>query len=56
MARDEMAAKLGVSESMIKQHITAILDKTGFDSISKFAIYAVGEGLIVPEFPTNSQG
>jgi len=46
MARDEMAAKLGVSESMIKQHITSILDKTGFDSISKFAIYAVGEGLI----------
>jgi DNA-binding NarL/FixJ family response regulator len=51
MARDEMAAKLGVSESMIKQHITSILDKTGFDSISKFAIYAVGEGLIVPELP-----
>jgi len=49
MARDEIAAKLGVSESMIKQHITSILDKTGFDSISKFAIYAVGEGLIVPE-------
>jgi DNA-binding NarL/FixJ family response regulator len=46
MARDEMAKNLGVSESMIKQHITAILDKTGFDSISKFAIYAVGEGLI----------
>jgi DNA-binding NarL/FixJ family response regulator len=51
MARDEMAIKLGVSESMIKQHITSILDKTGFDSISKFAIYALGEGLIVPENP-----
>ena len=47
MARDEMAQKLDVSESMIKQHITSILNKTGFDSISKFAIYAVGEGLIV---------
>jgi len=47
MAREEMAAKLGVSESTIKQYITSILDKTGFDSISKFAIYAVGEGLIV---------
>jgi len=46
MARDEMAKNLGISESMIKQHITSILDKTGFDSISKFAIYAVGEGLI----------
>jgi DNA-binding NarL/FixJ family response regulator len=49
MARDEMAKILGVSESMIKQHITSILDKTGFDSISRFAIYAVSEGLIVPE-------
>jgi len=51
MARGEMAQKLDVSESMIKQHITSILNKTGFDSISKFAIYAVGEGLIVPEIP-----
>jgi DNA-binding NarL/FixJ family response regulator len=51
MARDEMAQKLDVSESMIKQHITSILNKTGFDSISKFAIYAVGEELIVPEHP-----
>jgi DNA-binding NarL/FixJ family response regulator len=51
MARNEMEKTLGVSESTIKQHITSILDKTGFDSISKFAIYAVGEGLIVPELP-----
>ena len=48
MARDEIAKKLDVSESMIKQHIRSILDKTGFDSISKFTIYAVGQGLIVP--------
>ena len=48
MTRDEIAKKLDVSESMIKQHITSILDKTGFDSISKFAIYAVGQNLIVP--------
>jgi DNA-binding NarL/FixJ family response regulator len=51
MAREKKTKNLGVSESMIKQHITSILDKTGFDSISKFAIYAVGEGLIVPELP-----
>jgi len=49
MERDEMAAKLGVSEAMIAKHITSILDKTGFDNISKFAIYVVSEGLIVPE-------
>jgi len=49
MARNEIAEKLNVSESMIKQHIASILDKSGFDSISKFAIYAVGQGLIVPD-------
>jgi len=49
MERNEITAKLGVSESMLRKHITSILDKTGFDSISKFAIYAVSEGLIIPE-------
>ena len=49
MNRDEIAKKMKVSESMVKQYITSILDKTGFDSISKFAIYAVGQGLVAPE-------
>jgi len=49
MARDEIAKKLDVSEAMIKKHITSILDKTGFDSILRFALYAVGQGLIVPD-------
>lgn len=49
MARNEIAKNLGVSESMVKQHITSILDKTGFDSISKFAIYAVGHGFVAPD-------
>jgi len=38
-------------ETRIKQLISSILNKTGFDSISKFAIYALGEGLIVPALP-----
>ena len=45
--RDEMAKELSMSESMLGHHITTILDKSGFDSISKFAIFAVGQGLIV---------
>jgi len=49
MERDAIAKKLDVSEAMIKKHITAILDKTGFDSILRFALYAVGQGLIVPD-------
>ena len=49
VTRDEIASKMNISESMVKQHISSILDKTGFNSISKFAIYAVSRGIIVPE-------
>ena len=49
LTRSEISKKMKVSESMVKQYITSILDKTGFDSISKFAIYAVGQGLVAPE-------
>ena len=48
-SRSEMIKELDISESTIKPIITSILDKTGFDSISKFAVYAVGRGLIVPD-------
>jgi len=48
LTRNEMVSKLGISESMLKPIITSILDKTGFDSVMKFAVYAVGRGLIVP--------
>ncbi|MCL2070176.1 MAG: response regulator transcription factor [Treponema sp.] len=48
-SRNEMVNELGISESMIKPIITSILDKSGFDSIAKFAIYAVSRGLIVPD-------
>ena len=47
-SRSEMVLDLGISESMLKPIITSILDKSGFDSITKFAIYAVSRGLIVP--------
>ena len=49
MARDEMAKELNVSEAMVGKYITGILDKTGFDNIMKFAVYAVGRGLVAPE-------
>jgi DNA-binding NarL/FixJ family response regulator len=45
--RDEMAKELNLSESSLGRHITTILDKSGFDNIMKFAIYAVGQGLVV---------
>jgi len=48
MSRSEIVKEMGISESTLKPIITSILDKTGFDSIMKFAIYAIGRGLIVP--------
>ncbi|MCL2269830.1 MAG: response regulator transcription factor [Treponema sp.] len=50
-SREEIAHHLNLSGSMVKHYITSILDKSGFDSISKFAIYAVSQGLIVPKAP-----
>jgi DNA-binding NarL/FixJ family response regulator len=46
--RSEIEEKLGISGAMLRKHITAILDKTGFESISKFGMYAVSKGLILP--------
>jgi len=48
-SRSEVAEELGMSEVRLKPIITSILDKSGFDNIMKFAVYAVGEGFIVPE-------
>lgn len=47
-SRKEIAAVLSMSEGSVKAAITRILDKTGFDSIMKFAVYAVANGFIVP--------
>ncbi len=48
-SRTEIVKELKLSESVVKRIITAILEKTEFDNIMKFAIYAVSRGLIVPE-------
>ncbi|MDR0442526.1 MAG: response regulator transcription factor [Treponema sp.] len=47
MARDDVVKELAMSESAIKQLIASILEKSGFDNIAQFAIYAAGKGLIV---------
>ena len=46
--RDEIAKKLEISDLKLKRYITTILDKTGFDSTAKLAIFAVNNGFIVP--------
>jgi DNA-binding NarL/FixJ family response regulator len=48
-SRSEAAEELGMAEATIKPIITSILNKSGFDSISKFAIYAASRGLIAPD-------
>ena len=45
--RKEIAQKLSFSESTIKNKITLILEKTGFASMSKFAIWLMQNGFIV---------
>lgn len=45
--RKEIAQKMSFSESTIKNSITLILEKTGFASMSKFAIWLMQNGYIV---------
>ena len=42
--RKEIAEKMCNSENTIKSYIRSILNKTGYDSVSKLAIYAVSHG------------
>ena len=44
--REEIASELFMSTSSLKAHISSILQKTGFSSIARVAIYAVSSGLI----------
>ena len=46
--RSEMIDNLKISEAQLRLIITSILDKSGYDSLSQFAVYAVSHGLIVP--------
>ena len=46
--RNEMIKELEISEMTIKKDINSILNKTGFDSIMEFALYAAINNLILP--------
>ena len=47
--REDIAEKLYMSNSSLKAHISSILQKTGFPSLARVAIYAVSNSLILPE-------
>ncbi len=46
--RKEIARELAMSEGSVKAAITDILNKTGYDSIMRFAVFAVSKGYINP--------
>jgi DNA-binding NarL/FixJ family response regulator len=48
MDRKEIAAVMFNSENTVKSYIRSILNKTGYDSIRKLAIYTVSHGYVVP--------
>ncbi len=47
--RHEIIKALSISEGTVKALITSILSKSGFDSITRFSIYAVANGFVLPE-------
>ena len=46
--RDEVAEKLQISPRTLKNHISSIYAKTGYDNLAKLSIYCVSNGFIVP--------
>ena len=46
--RSEIAVELGVSEALVKAIVTSLLNKTGFDSILRLAVYMTSNGYILP--------
>lgn len=48
-SRKEIARELAMSEGSVKAVISDILNKTGYDSIMKFAVFAVSKGYIKPD-------
>ena len=47
-SREEIANCLNIAIGTLKNHISSILNKTGFDSISKLLVFCIGNGYIVP--------
>lgn len=48
MSRTEIASHFGLSENTIKGYVRSILSKTGYESISRLAVYALANGYIAP--------
>ena len=46
--RAEVAGELCISEALVKAIVTSLLNKTGFDSVLRLAVYMTSSGLIMP--------
>ena len=46
--RNEIANKLNISPGTLKNHISSILNKTGFENISKLLVFCISDNYIVP--------
>ena len=45
----ELAKELNITPGTLKNYITNILNKMGFDSISKLTIFCISNGYIIPD-------
>ena len=46
--REQVAKEVGISVSTLKTHIASIYQKTGYDNLTKLAIYCISNGYISP--------
>lgn len=49
MDREAIAKELNITSGTLKNYITNILNKMGFDSISKLTIFCISNGYIIPD-------
>ena len=47
--REDIANELNITSGTLKNYITNILNKMGFDSISKLTIFCISNGYIIPD-------
>lgn len=47
--REHIAKKLNITTGTLKNYISNILNKLGFESISKLLVFCIGNGYIIPE-------
>ena len=52
LANKQVARDLGIAESTVKCHVTAILTKLGLPSRTQVALYAARTGLLALDCPT----